>query len=844
MKSTWYTSVLFTWLLLFSATGAEWRVIGWNDLGMHCMDGTDFSVFSILPPYNTIHAHVIHNGNLVTSGDNITVTYEAVADANGSINTTSAGKINFWEHAEDMFGARPADDMGLAGFAMPGVSNLPQHMEFDADHNWFTGEGIPISPFDDAGQVNYYPMMRIVVRSGGVEVASTKIVLPVSDEMTCSACHQSGSADAAMPSSGWRWHPNNDKDVKLNILRLHDELEAGNPNYRQALLGQGYNTNGLYQTVVADGTAILCARCHQSNALPVPADPNVSTTMTKAMHSHHGEVIDPETGLKLGNTLNRNSCYRCHPGSDTQCLRGAMGASVAEDGGLAIQCQSCHGTMSMVGAEGRQGWFEEPKCQSCHTGTAADNNGVIRFASVFEAGMVERTAVNDTFAHPDGTLYRFSNGHHELQCSTCHGSPHAIFPSTHENDNVQNVDMQGHKGTVSDCMSCHASQPLTFNGGPHGMHPVGDTAFSRKADGRPEQWFHGQVHEDGSIGIDGCRDCHGTDLRGTELSRTQGDRIIGSRRFWKGYQIGCYTCHNGPNSENTNSDPAPIVSDASAVTVANTPVQVPLVANEGTLRIVSQPQNGTVGLDGTNAMYYPFNNFTGSDSFTFAAWDGMKDSNLGTVQVSVGEGVCVLVCESLVPTNAAAYVDVPFWAAASVSNCSAEVVFQWSFGDETVSSNGIARHAYTQNGFYDWQLVASAGGVIVTNSGVVTVSDVQIDTDGDGIEDEWEWAQFGSLTAAGDLSDSDGDGVSDRDEYLCGTDASNPDSRMEVTGLTLNGLSWSSVSNRTYRISSATSLGSGAFVPLEEDIVSTPPENSISNLTTGSSVRFFRVELQ
>ena len=29
------------------------RVLGWNDLGMHCMDG-DTSVFSILPPYRCV----------------------------------------------------------------------------------------------------------------------------------------------------------------------------------------------------------------------------------------------------------------------------------------------------------------------------------------------------------------------------------------------------------------------------------------------------------------------------------------------------------------------------------------------------------------------------------------------------------------------------------------------------------------------------------------------------------------------------------------------------------------------------------------------------------------------
>jgi len=28
-----------------------WTVLGWNDLGMHCMD-SDYSLFAILPPFN------------------------------------------------------------------------------------------------------------------------------------------------------------------------------------------------------------------------------------------------------------------------------------------------------------------------------------------------------------------------------------------------------------------------------------------------------------------------------------------------------------------------------------------------------------------------------------------------------------------------------------------------------------------------------------------------------------------------------------------------------------------------------------------------------------------------
>jgi hypothetical protein len=36
-----------------AAGGAQYALLAWNDLGMHCMD-RDFSIFSILPPYNNL----------------------------------------------------------------------------------------------------------------------------------------------------------------------------------------------------------------------------------------------------------------------------------------------------------------------------------------------------------------------------------------------------------------------------------------------------------------------------------------------------------------------------------------------------------------------------------------------------------------------------------------------------------------------------------------------------------------------------------------------------------------------------------------------------------------------
>ena len=35
------------------AVNGGYTLVGWNNLGMHCMD-SDYSVFSILPPFNTI----------------------------------------------------------------------------------------------------------------------------------------------------------------------------------------------------------------------------------------------------------------------------------------------------------------------------------------------------------------------------------------------------------------------------------------------------------------------------------------------------------------------------------------------------------------------------------------------------------------------------------------------------------------------------------------------------------------------------------------------------------------------------------------------------------------------
>ncbi len=628
------------------APAQEWTLVGWNNLGMHCMDA-DFSLWAILPPYNTFHAQLIDpQGRLVRdpSALGITVTYQGAADPDGSINTTSIGKTNFWQYLPGMFGVTLPANVGLAGSNMPGAGNGPQLMRFDPTLDWFIAEGVPITPYDDRGAKNYYPLMRLVARdAGGVELARTEIVLPVSDELSCKGCHGSETLGATRPPSGWAFDPDPEIDYRRNVLQLHDDLHLGQSLYDDALAAAGYDPLGLVASA-SRGKATLCATCHASEALPGSGLPGIAP-LTQSVHGTHALLDDLDQG--------RTACYRCHPGSVTRCLRGAMGSAVAADGALAMQCQSCHGSMRDVAKPTRTGWLNEPACQNCHTGTAVRNNGAMRYTSVFEASGAVRQAVDTTFAtNPDTpapglSLYRFSTGHGGLTCEACHGSTHAEYPAAHRNDNLQNIALQGHTGMLVECATCHPASLTTVNGGPHGMHSIGNSWVEH----------HGDAAEDG--GAAQCRSCHGTDYRGTELSRAQADRILqtdfGSKVLWRGAQVGCFMCHNGPNSESRNPNRAPVVANLTVATALDTPRPVALSGSDAdgnplSFRIVSQPGHGTVGLTGNAATFHPDKGYSGTDAFTYAAWDGAINSNLGTVSVTVGGGAAATASPSPTPT--------------------------------------------------------------------------------------------------------------------------------------------------------------------------------------------------
>jgi hypothetical protein len=532
------------------------QVLTFNDLGMHCAD-LDYSTFVILPPFNVVHSQVIERGGSprILNNREVNVSYRAVNDAAGSINTTSqnqAGaveKTNFWDinpdtgntYVFDLFGLNPPPDEGLAfGQTMPGIlspyaTNDPQPFNhFDSDKKWFAADGVPILPIDDSGQLNAYPLMRVSATNPatGGTLASLDVVLPVASEADCQNCHALGEIAAPVDSPVDFILPadtNNPNSVlqaaKHNILALHDNK---------------HGTNLLNETPV------LCAGCHYSRALDLagtgPAGAQLNNdTMSGVMHSHHGQLTNPGTGEQLfptDGTL-EETCYQCHPGKVTKCLRGAMG-------GAGIECKDCHGSMLAVGRDSREAWVDEPRCESCHTGDAVSHQGNgIRLSQAWDGDAdvaTPRVAANKRFSENNNTLYRNSLGHGDVACEGCHGSTHAIWPNAlaSANDNLAAIQLQGHTGSIIECSTCHTSLPLTLNG-PHGMHNVNSTGWNLG---------HEDFYEKNP---NACRACHGTNLEGTVLSRTAADRDYlrdddGDRTIHlaKGTPVSCGLCHEKP----------------------------------------------------------------------------------------------------------------------------------------------------------------------------------------------------------------------------------------------------------------------------------------------------------
>jgi hypothetical protein len=110
-------------------------------------------------------------------------------------------------------------------------------------------------------------------------------------------------------------------------------------------------------------------------------------------------------------------------------------------------------------------------------------------------------------------------------------------------------------------------------------------------------------------------------------------------------------------------------------------------------------------------------------------------------------------------------------------------------------------------------VASNAYGVARTSLVAVVRTPPGADTSGNGLPDWWEEQHFGGIAAANPAEDSDDDGANNADEYVAGTDPTDPESLFALTMVraapALPGtlvFEWSGVDGREYSIWMATNL--------------------------------------
>lgn len=127
----------------------------------------------------------------------------------------------------------------------------------------------------------------------------------------------------------------------------------------------------------------------------------------------------------------------------------------------------------------------------------------------------------------------------------------------------------------------------------------------------------------------------------------------------------------------------------------------------------------------------------------------------------------------------------------------------------------------------------------------------EMDTDGDGIPDEWEQRFPSAASWLNPLdwnSDFDRDTFSSKEEWIAGTDPDNGSSYILITGVRRGGgvrhvVQWPSVAGRVYDIAGATNLA-GNFTVLGTGLPATPPLNVYTDTVygVGKPVTIYRID--
>jgi hypothetical protein len=460
-------------------------VMASNDLGMHCAcPGAEY--FLLLPPFNTLRAQVIERGGsspVVLSDDtDIRVTYNIVENTDDSLKADPY--YQDWIINMPKYGFGQAIDstdgkiQGLLGAKLDG------EMEAQAE-GWWEVVGVPAFPeapdtfcennpddpacerfimTDPLGGPNRNPYLtghiEVYDQATDESLAETDITVPVAFGGCC-GCHLQVTADYKQLSdpqpedSFLLMGELHERDSGIDIAQLDPDGDGTVGPVRCSVchwdpaMGETNPYDGLPKTVDYDGELRAASGYVDGNGADLPVSQYTFSDVLHRWHVQNPAVIAYDQDLAT-------DCYQCHPGNGVDCYRGHHTNKTLGRGqdSHPVWCTDCHGDLNQRVAEGQleNPWSEDtlPKCQQCHSATG--ENGVL------------------THTFGGSFLKSMSHKNDKILCSTCHGSPHALNPSTLAKDNQQNIGLQEvYVGTeqgahaIGVCKVCHTNKKDSYS---------------------------------------------------------------------------------------------------------------------------------------------------------------------------------------------------------------------------------------------------------------------------------------------------------------------------------------------------------------------------------------------
>ena len=145
--------------------------------------------------------------------------------------------------------------------------------------------------------------------------------------------------------------------------------------------------------------------------------------------------------------------------------------------------------------------------------------------------------------------------------------------------------------------------------------------------------------------------------------------------------------------------------------------------------------------------------------------------------------------------------------------------------------------------------IVTQGTNVVYANGFLEIQPAKPDNNFDGLDDTFQRHYFSPWTAAqaGPNADPDLDGANNYSEYIAGTDPTNPNSVLKMTGVSRTNstatVRWQAVVGKKYQLNYRTNLKAGSWTNSGSVFTANSTNSQTTDAVGTNALRFYRVQV-